>query len=493
MGKKKQPMNIDTAPFWHFIVAAIVTVVILIVAIIVGATGPDAKESFEKFTYECKDKSHVWNSSECTGKQLGTRGVTYSVYTRALVSTNRFWGLKMVPYNKNVAGGAKHGKNKKMTIEIYANVSYRNDLRGAWRREVENSFRRVTVECPVSVKAREPGPEAGECQGFTLAYDRGVDHKYHQVTFEMIVAEQSDLALGDVGAHIYTGTTAYSNMQMGVNIFYLIVSLGVFLVYAWMLRDLIFRGWSFEQAATLLLTLAVILYNNPFFALEYLLPGMFFIFFDALVKSAFLALVLLYWLFSFDKIRVGEESFRVLDKIHIFKVAAVVACLVLGVITFTWAGIRDKIDPIFGSPFSSPGVITFYAFTAMTLVLIIAWVIIVAVMSIPVATASKQIFTRYCFNIISSAIVALSIIIGIFCGDFGTNNDNCTTHPPTHTKKHYTIFFFVLFCFEHCYLHHCLNCLFTFFVVVVSSTRTCLLYYNVQLLCLDSCLWLLAS
>lgn len=424
MGKSKPPMNVDTAPFWHFIVAAIVTVVILLIAIIVGATGPTAKEMTEHYTYDCADHTHVWNDTQCTGKQLGTAGVAYSVSTHALISTNRFWGVKVVPYNKNVAGHSKHNKNAMMSIEIIANVSYRNDLRSAWHREVTNRYHKVSVECPTTIKG-DLKVESGKCKGFTLAYERGVSHKYHQVSFEMRVNEETSLALGDVGAHVYFGTTSYSNLEMGVNIFYLIVSLVVFLVFAWMLRDLIFRGWTFEQGCTLFLSLAVVIYNNPFFSLEYLLPGVFFVVFDSVVKSAFLALVLLFWLLAFDKARVGEESFRLFEKTHVPKLVAVAACFILAAITFSWSAIREKIDPIFGSPFSSPGVVTFYVFTVIVLALVFVWIIIFGIMAVPTATASQKSFTRFCFIIVSSSVVAISIIVGAFCGDFGTNNTNC--------------------------------------------------------------------
>lgn len=424
-------MNVDTAPFWHFIVATGVAVVILLIAIIVGATGPDAKQTTERFTYECPEKSHIWNERECTGKQLGSKGVTYTVSTQALVSTNRFWGVKIVPYNKNVVSESKHNKKDSMKIEVIANVSYRNDLKSAWKREITNRYRSTSVQCPTTVKGKYKS-ESGACQGFTLAFERGVTHKYHQVTFELRVANQSNMALGDVGAHIYTGTTSYSNLEMGVNIFYLIVSLIVFLLYAWMLRDHIFRGWEFEQGATLVLSLAVIVYNNPFFSLEYLLPGIFFVIFDSIAKSVFISLLLLAWMLMFDKARVGEESFKLYDKSHTPKMILVIMCFVLASITFCWGGIREKVDPVFGSPFSSPGVITFYVFTVIILALIMVYIVIMGVMAIPVATASKDSFTRFCFIIVSAAVVALSIIIGAFCGDFGTNNTNCKYNKNKH-------------------------------------------------------------
>ena len=422
MAKRKSPMNVDIVPFWHFIVAAGISVVVLLIAIIVGATGPASKQTTERYAYGCPGQSHVWNESECPGKQLGVRGVTYTVSTQALTSTNRFWGLKVVPYNSAVSGNSKHSKNSALALDVIANVSHRNSIKDDWKRSVTNDYRKTSVQCPVSVKG-SLARESGACHAFVLAFERGVSHKYYQVTFELRAPNgTAELALGDVGAHLYTGTTAYSNLEMGINIFFLIVSLCVFLVYAWMLRNYIFRGWTFEQGCTLVLTLAVIIYNNPFFSLEYLLPGMFFVIVDALAKSAFIALLLLAWLLLFDKARLGEEAFRLYDKAHTPKILLVIMCFALSAVTFCWGGIREKVDPVFGAPFSSPGVITFYVFTVIVLAFIMAYAIILGIMAVPVATASKAAFTRYCFVIVSSAVVALSIIIGAFCGNFGTNN-----------------------------------------------------------------------
>ena len=163
--------------------------------------------------------------------------------------------------------------------------------------------------------------------------------------------------------------------------------------------------------------------TDPFFALEYLVPGWFFQFFDAVVKDLFLALLLIFWLLCIEEFRDGDD-FDANSKKHATKVFVAAAYFVFAVITFTWASVADRRNPVLSSPFEIPAVVVLYVITVLILFGAIVWMVIMAVMAIPKIAHSPLMFTRFLFLAIPSFVLALVVLIGAFCGNYGTGNTN---------------------------------------------------------------------
>ena len=140
-------------------------------------------------------------------------------------------------------------------------------------------------------------------------------------------------------------------------------------------------------------------------------------------KELFLAILLIFWLHSVEEFRDGE-LFEPNDKKHGLKVIAAAVYFVLAVITYTWSDIADRRDPVLASPFELPGVVVFYVFTVVALTAMIAWLVVLTVLAVPKIAHSPLMFTRFLYLSIPSLVVALIVLVGAYCGNYGTGNKN---------------------------------------------------------------------
>ena len=188
-----------------------------------------------------------------------------------LRSTNRFWALNARPYNKNLKKNSNANMFAKMKLNIVVSVLQRSSVHDAWEYEVKNETRTVSVVCPTSVKGSNDRP----CDVFALIDEEYVDHHFHKV--EAVITAEKDkegkLDLGDLQFITNIGTTQYSNLEMGLNIFFLLTSALAFALFLFGIRSYVYKSWSYEQIWTSGLLLSIIFYNSLFFPLFIITTG----------------------------------------------------------------------------------------------------------------------------------------------------------------------------------------------------------------------------
>lgn len=74
----KSKLVVDAAPFRTFAVAYAVAAALVVIAIIVGATGPTPTVSSVSYVYDCENNSHVWSPEHCIGTEPDY--VPYNIY-----------------------------------------------------------------------------------------------------------------------------------------------------------------------------------------------------------------------------------------------------------------------------------------------------------------------------------------------------------------------------------------------------------------------------
>jgi len=410
-------MNIDSAPFQHFVFLFVAVGVVLLIAIIAGAAGPSYSINRKSTLYKCPNGTHVWDDT-CEGPEFKV-GNTYDFDLPSMAALNRFWEVDIRPYNLLTTVGDKN-KYETVSVTVVVNVSSRKTLQDKWKLEVKNKRHKLNIRCPVTTKTLSN--EMGLCSGYVAALEEVVDVRHHKLSFRVESAfgtSHSNVFLGDHQFSVTYGSLAYSNMEMGINITFLITGLVAFVLFLFMLRDYIYNGWTYQQVWTLVLLLGVVLFNNPFFALEYLIPGTFFLFVDALFKNGFIALLLLFWMASIEELR-ETETFRFTDKKHIPKFVICLAYLLFSVIAYTGESSALKSDPV-GAPMHKTGLfIAFFVLAFLSFLAGIGYTGYLGYRSLKAIASDKQMFTRLCFIAIPTAVVSLAIFIGACSGGYGT-------------------------------------------------------------------------
>jgi len=405
-------MRVDVAPLRHFLIAAGVSVVVIVIAIIVGATGPKEFDSVTFYAYNCPDRSHEWSPS-CTGVQLANNESWWQGDIPPVTSLNRFWALQFTPYTPQ-----KGHFERKLHAEVFL-----------WGRDSPHAgvpwsllYTRNTtedVEC-----------EGSECSDVTLIYEPELRYPYYLVRLRFLdggAGFPPDPAagpfLGDVQFTVWFGHTGYSSLELALRIVYLFTASVLLIAFLWHLRGVALEDWAWEQRALVLLLLGVLALNNPFFGLQYVAKGWFFHFLDAFLNIIFLSIFLVFGLLILDKIRL-EEVRMPIGRQHIPKFVMVGIFAILGVVLFSWVDIKSDNDPIQGHPEAIDGIEVLFYIEATVYAGILIWLAVLVVMTIPIATTKPYLMTRFLFASIPTSFCIIAILIGIFNGTFGPLNES---------------------------------------------------------------------
>ena len=159
---------------------------------------------------------------------------------------------------------------------------------------------------------------------------------------------------------------------------------------------------------------------------EYIAPGWFFPLLDAVLKDFFIALLLVFWLLTVEKYR-DEDRFEVKNKWHGFKIIAASSYLIFAIITFSWAAVASRQDPVLASPFQIPAVVVLYMITVLILFGCIVWFIVLTIRALPKIAQSSVSFARFLFFFIPTVVICLSILVGACCGNFGALTNAATS------------------------------------------------------------------
>lgn len=403
-------MRVDVAPRKHLIVLGVISALILIVAIIVGATAPDEFSSVTYYAYGCPGNSHDWNNNNCTGVQLSNNQSSWSAYVPAVTALNRFWSLEFMAYTLQ---SGQVNRDLQMQIEIFGKDDPSEGVVPSllyFRNATE------TADC-----------NDGECEALILISEQNLQYTYYFVKLRVLNGGQlsGDTApfLGDVKLTLWQGSAGYSSLELALRIIYLFGASTILIAFLWTLRRVPMDEWAWEQRALVILLLSLLALNNPFFGLQYVARGWFFHFLDAFLAILYLSTFLLFGLLIVDKIRLEEVRME-LGKQHIPKFIAVGIFAVLGIIMFSWVDIRDDSDPILAHRNILSSIEVLFYIDATIFAGVLCWLAILVIMTIPVATAKPYLMTRFLFASIPTSFCVISILIGIFNGTFGPLNDS---------------------------------------------------------------------
>ncbi|XP_060023574.1 transmembrane protein 181 isoform X1 [Lagenorhynchus albirostris] len=138
---------------------------------------------------------------------------------------------------------------------------------------------------------------------------------------------------------------AFSHLEIWFRFVFVVLTFIVTCLFAHSLRKFSMRDWGIEQKWMSILLPLLLLYNDPFFPLSFLVnswfPGML----DDLFQSVFLCALLLFWLCVYHGIRVqGERKCLTFYLPKCFIVGLLwLACVTLGI----WQTINELHDPMY--------------------------------------------------------------------------------------------------------------------------------------------------
>lgn len=316
------PIYITTAPNWQLITAQVVALVFFLTSIIVTFAGSGPYTETEVSTYDCSDKSqHVWDPLKCQGHQYATEDYKeWTTEIRDVKKSTRYWDLSLRPYRQISSPPPEKDSRVKMSLTVNTTIYYYDTQRSEWLVEKPSRRHKIEFKCH-SLKFQ------GKCDQVSLVFEDSIKHNNYKIVTEFAPSS----TVGDMVFISEKGNSGWSTLELTFSFLYLLVSciaLILTLVFLWRYKSM---PWNFEQIASLTLTVLLILYNNPFFAIVYLTKNLGTVILGSIFKTLFVSGLLLFWLMFSDRIH-HRGAFSLRSRNNLFKLGTVVIFFIMATI-----------------------------------------------------------------------------------------------------------------------------------------------------------------
>eukprot|EP01088_Endostelium_zonatum_P020901 TRINITY_DN792_c0_g1_i1.p1 TRINITY_DN792_c0_g1~~TRINITY_DN792_c0_g1_i1.p1 ORF type:complete len:486 (+),score=82.39 TRINITY_DN792_c0_g1_i1:201-1658(+) len=404
-------MKMDVTPYRNFLIMLSIAGIFLLVAIIVGAAGPQVYEKITWSAYQCPGGSRVW-SDKCTGVTLRDPNQKWKMDLPPMHLFNKLWIIEMTPYKwQNITDGIE--ANIRPIVSIYGSNSPPGTSDKQQQIRVDDMHTDI-LECPQGSNS--------QCLTFTLVDEQFLTFAYYHVEISISSADVAHAWVGDVDFTLSRYTKGFGDMELSYRTIYLFFNVAILIAFLWRMKSTpFFNGWAFEQKAILVLLSALILYNDPFYGLTFLSKGWFFEFLNSVFETLFISLILLFWLIIIDKIRLDQLRLEP-SVTHIVQLLVVGVYSIMTLILFAWARIRASEDPVYSERDGITGMLVLFWFISILYGAIIIWLIVLIVMTVPIVNQKKYLLNRFVFIGIPTILCIFSVIIGIFTGTLGPFN-----------------------------------------------------------------------
>ncbi|EFA74716.1 hypothetical protein PPL_11747 [Heterostelium album PN500] len=391
--------QIDVASKKQLIGVGVASAVILLIAIIVGATGPNVYDSIEQSAYQCTNGSHIWDPESCEGFQpASTPNAQWTTEISNINQLTRFWAISVTPYSNNLQN--QTDLSLQLFVQVYG---------GQNNKPLYNTTTVAKIMCDTGYS---------ECTSFTLVDEEVLLYDQYIVSIGLLNGQN---IVGDVVFTVWRAHEKFSSFEIAVHLSWMIISSVGIILYLFFMRKYVSTKWSLEQKFLFILLLSLVLSNNPFFGFQFISQSAFFPFINSLFAILFLAAFSMYSLVILDRMRL-ESVENHMGPGYLLKGLLVLLFSVLGTTLFTWINLRDRKDPILGPATAVSGIQILFYFVTTSFVAILLWISMLVVMTAPTIANRKFLIPKFLFTAAPISIYVISLLAGIFAGTFGPLN-----------------------------------------------------------------------
>ncbi|XP_007484891.1 transmembrane protein 181 isoform X4 [Monodelphis domestica] len=307
------PMRLYTLSKRHFVLVFVVFFICFGLTVFIGIAGPQAIQS--------TSEDHQVNSSSLKLKPFLLNSGPLSTYNQQL------WLTCVIQLDQS----------DDTTIQTSFSMTVKVDgvTQGASKTFVHNKVhnRTRTLHC------------AGKCAEIIVAHLGYLNYTQYTVIVGFEDMKSLKIHIKDVNFTWRTYNPSFSQVEIWFRFVFVVFTFIVICLFAHSLRKFSMRDWGIEQKWMSILLPLLLLYNDPFFPLSFLVnswfPGML----DDLFQSVFLCALLLFWLCVYHGIRVqGERKCLTFYFPKFFIVGLLwLASVTLGI----WQTVNELHDPMY--------------------------------------------------------------------------------------------------------------------------------------------------
>lgn len=421
-------MRMDMLKFKEVSILATISLTWILVCFIIGLAGPQMWEKETYYAYDCPDESHEW-SNDCQGVQM-SQGQFWIQNFGKIIYLNRIWVLTMKPYSLPYEEGEDVDVDEKLYIEV--RIDGKDNSDDQWQVSDGPTESKQDLNCPKGEQ---------KCDSFTLINSEILDWRYYKVDI-VIKNTTSRQYVGDVQFTYWKGSSDYAIEEIIFRVIYLICS-GVFSYLFINEIQKLGDDVEFEQRTLAMIMLSLFLFNNPLFFFEFNKVGWIFRFIGTLFEVLFTSILMIYWLFLIDKIRLDLPRIEY-SREHLPKLILVAIYGILSLALYGWIRVELVDDPVFEDSDVPTGELVLFYLVAVAYCAIVIWLVVLVILAAPVVWSKGYLFNRLNFTGIPTCACIFSVIVGLFSGTIG---------PVGRTSVGFMYFFalYNVYCYLLCY------------------------------------------
>jgi hypothetical protein len=151
---------------------------------------------------------------------------------------------------------------------------------------------RMVVYCP---------EESVFCESKIFLFYPGLMFNDYLIRITILNEELYKSVIQKIDFMLFTHVSAYINFLLLIRYLCLIVSAVGLAYYASFYTRIPVELVSFEHQFILVLSIGLVLFNDPFYAITLLLPNAFFAFFSTVFVTGFIAMLIFFWMIMFER------------------------------------------------------------------------------------------------------------------------------------------------------------------------------------------------
>eukprot|EP01126_Amoeba_proteus_P052032 TRINITY_DN6256_c0_g1_i27.p1 TRINITY_DN6256_c0_g1~~TRINITY_DN6256_c0_g1_i27.p1 ORF type:complete len:354 (-),score=46.96 TRINITY_DN6256_c0_g1_i27:31-1092(-) len=261
------------------------------------------------------------------------------------------------------------------------------------------------------------------CEPFVLYQDSAIEFEEYRIRIRILFKEHSSslVGLGDVILRLSKDNASFSILALIIHFIYLMVTILVIVYHLYRLKSekLPFIYWSTEQRLLMALVISLLCLNNPFYPLEFLIPGWGASFFNNFLELIFTLVLFSFWFITLHLLQTDGDVIE-------WNPTLVVQLILVGLygfstsILYAWSSFREQYSPLFGLNSRLIGInIIFYISSGLMVVVGMSFCVIL-VLTLAITNKDRpDKRVRFYFFTIPTLITIMSVLVGLFAGTLG--------------------------------------------------------------------------
>ena len=279
-----------------FLILFAVFVGVVIFCINISLNIPEAWVSTEATTWACDERvpHNGFEKSKCRGADISQYHSKVSMLLGPFSSLNQESRIVIIPTRlKDKMGISSQGKVSFVYRYFGSNeIKNPNEIKMKEVELIEEKTVTKNVVCKGTTNL---------CEEIPLISQIYLTHKYYILELSI---KKSEIQLGDIHVQNSFVSSNYSIFELFWRMAFILFSSWCTMIYVWSLKGIPMSEWCHEQKWTFVLSLLLILYNNPFYFYELTVDDdVTFLLYNSAIEMLFMCYMLFYALSMFEALR----------------------------------------------------------------------------------------------------------------------------------------------------------------------------------------------